>query len=476
MHPSVKTKLFLSFLAATGVVVVGMVFFMTWSFERGFVRFVEARQAERLDALSTRLAEIYAQDGGWSRLQAEPGRWVSLLLETRERPHHHPPPWVRYARTGGEWPPERDEPHREGRPPPLELRLMLLDASRKVVVGRPDRTAALALRPIKVGGTTVGYLGVLPGPKLEQIGEIRFLEQQTDSFVLIALGMVVLSAALALPLAHRLVRPLRAFAAGSRELAAGRYATRIPVQSRDEVGGLAQDFNDLALALEKNERLRRQWVADVSHELRTPLAVLRGELEALQDGVRALDAKAVESLYSDVMRLHRLVDDLYELSMSDLGALNYHKRQTDPIAVLGDDLESLAAAFHEQRIEVEFDDPLEQRVTLNADPDRLSQLYRNLLRNTLRYTDPGGRLRVQARRERTILALDFQDSAPGVAAADLPHLFERFFRVEASRSRAHGGAGLGLSICRNIAEAHGGSISARPSPLGGLWVRVELPL
>jgi two-component system sensor histidine kinase BaeS len=119
---------------------------------------------------------------------------------------------------------------------------------------------------------------------------------------------------------------------------------------------------------------------------------------------------------------------------------------------------------------------LKAPVALSADPQWLSQCFRNLISNTLRYTDRGGRLRLSVARTGDTLALDFEDSAPGVSEADLPHLFERLFRVEASRSRAHGGAGLGLAICRNIVEAHGGRISASASPLGGLWIRAELPV
>jgi two-component system sensor histidine kinase BaeS len=349
MRLSVKHKLFLTLLLATGLVVVGMVFLMTWSFKQGFVRFIEARREERLDLLSAHLAEIYAHDGSWTQLRESPQRWVALLLESRGHVHGHVPAWVRYAQMGGEWPPPWHKRPPEDPSHPLELRLMLLDSGRHVVIGQTARASELALRPIRVGNATAGYLGVLPGPALEQIGEIRFLEQQNDVFALIALGMVILSAALGLPLAQRLVRPLRAFTVASRALAAGHYDTRIPVASRDELGQLARDFNELALALEKNERLRRQWVADISHELRTPLSVLRGELEALQDGVRALDRSAVDSLYSDVMRLQRLVNDLYELSMSDLGALDYHKRDTDPVALLKDDLEAFACDFHQTR-------------------------------------------------------------------------------------------------------------------------------
>src|SRR5205823_1283674 len=207
------------------------------------------------------------------------------------------------------------------------------------------------------------------------------------------------------------------------------YATRVPVDSQDELGRLAADFNRLAETLERNETLRRRFMADVSHELRTPLAVLSAELEALEDGVRPLTRESLGSLRGEVNALGLAVET----------------------ALSGD-----ARVF--------------------GDADRLVQLFRNLLENSARYTDPGGRVQIALRRQDGRAILDFDDAAPGVPAESLPHLFERFYRVDSSRSRANGGAGLGLAICSSIAAAHGGEIAAAPSPLGGLRVRVALPL
>jgi two-component system sensor histidine kinase BaeS len=475
---SVKYKLFFTLLLATGLVVVGMYVFMQWSFERGFVRLVEARQQEAIDALASRLAESYAEDGGWGRLGADKRLWVRLLLEARGHRPGRRMPWLRgaFRDPSNTWPPPMPRRGPERPFKPLELRLMLLDADRTVIYGRPAQVERLSLNPIRHEGRVVGYLGVVPGPPIDQLWDIRFVEQQTESFVVIALAMVLFSALLALPIAHGLVRPLRAFTEASRSLAEGDFETRIPARSNDELGRLARDFNELARALERNEGLRRQWVADISHELRTPLSVLRGELEALQDGVRPVDGSAIDSLYADTLRLQRLVDDLYELSMSDLGALEYRKVPLDPVAILDADLQALAPELDARGIVLQRDSRLAGPVEIPGDPDRLSQLFRNLLQNTLRYTDPGGRLEVRVGREGHDLTLDLMDSAPGVAPEDLSRLFDRLYRAETSRSRAHGGAGLGLAICRTIVEAHGGRISAQASPLGGLWVRVTLPV
>jgi len=275
-------------------------------------------------------------------------------------------------------------------------------------------------------------------------------------------------------LARTLLAPVRRVAEATHQLAAGRYETRVNVASHDEVGQLAADFNHLAQTLQRNESVRRDFMADVSHELRTPLAVLRGELEAIEDGVRAATPEALHSLQGEVATLSQLVDDLYELSLSDAGALAYRLHELDFRALLTSTVDSMRMRFVQRDLRIELQLP-SRALPVNADEARLQQLFHNLLENSLRYTDCGGQLRIGVLETADWLQIDFQDSAPGVAAETLPRLFERFFRSEGSRNRATGGAGLGLAICRNIAEAHGGTIEALASPLGGLWIAVRLP-
>ncbi|MGZ8429854.1 MAG: ATP-binding protein, partial [Candidatus Deferrimicrobiaceae bacterium] len=296
------------------------------------------------------------------------------------------------------------------------------------------------------------------------------------AFALIALAIACGAALLSFPLAHRMVKRIGDLAEATHRLASGKYDVRVEVSSSDELGRLAQDFNTLALTLEKNEQARRQWVADISHELRTPLSVLRGEIEALQDGIRAATPETIGGLHGEVMKLGRLVDDLYELSLSDIGALTYRMSDTDLADVLNQALDLYRSDFADKNISLETDLSSGPAIPLFADADRLHQLFSNLLENSLKYTDPGGRLRVRIERDGETAIIHFQDSAPGVPGTETGKLFDRLYRVEGSRSRATGGAGLGLAICRNIVEAHKGTITALSSPLGGLWVRVELPV
>ncbi len=478
MHKSIRFKLFLTLLLTTIVVVTSMHAFMRWSLNRGFSEFVERRQSEHIEMLVEGLSQYYSGDPDWQRLAGDKRKWMELLSQSHEHKRSWPRPWLKQALTEAPdfWPPALPEPP-AGRPfKPLELSVMLLRADKTVIFGRKELLQRLNLHPIQHQGQLVGYLGIIPGNPISQLIEQRFIEKQAKSFIWIAVLMVLLSAGLALLLAYVLGRPLKRITVAAKALAVGRYDFRLPVESGDELGQLARDFNDMAAALEQSEQSRRRWMADISHELRTPLAVLRGELEALQDGIRPLTRDAVDSLYGDVMRLHRLTDDLYQLSLSDQGALSYRKTQVDPAAILNDDLAALAPDFERKQLAVRLLNKLPFPIKIHADPVRLSQLYRNLLNNSVAYTDSGGQLEIKLWQQTDKLIIEFADSAPGVPEPELTHLFDRFYRVESSRSRNHGGAGLGLAICSNIVQAHNGTIQAHASSLNGLAIRIELPI
>lgn len=475
MRLSITLKLFLVLLLSTGVVGMSMVAFMTWSFERGFINYVEERKQERTGAFVERLEAYYAEHGSWEALLPDRAEWLRLVFSDEAHDKDNPPRWIDRLMRESIIQPGDDDGQRPRLP--IDKRVVLLDADKRLLIGDVADIDALEHYPVRApGGQIAGYAGIRAGPPLERIVEVRFLEKQTNTFFLIALLTVLLSGLLAIPLARRLVRPLHAFTAGSQALAAGHYETRIPVESSDELGQLARDFNALAAALKRTEAQRRQWVADTSHELRTPLSILRGEIEALQDGLRPFDQQAIDSLHNEIMRLNRLVDDLYELAKSDSGSLSYRPVTTEPAVILRQVLEQHEADFRDKAISTELTVNQGAPHTIHADPDRLAQLFRNLLANSLRYTDDGGRLHITVSGDGRHLLVDFEDSAPGVADDELPHLFERFYRVEASRNRESGGAGLGLAICRNIVDAHGGEIDAAHSELGGLHVHLRLPV
>jgi two-component system sensor histidine kinase BaeS len=230
----------------------------------------------------------------------------------------------------------------------------------------------------------------------------------------------------------------------------------------------------LTRTLEAAEQSRRDWVADTSHELRTPLAVLRAEIEALQDGVHEANEHTLSVLHSEVLHLTKLVADLNELAQADAGGLSYRFVKTD----LGGVLTSVADGFRERlsqaglRLEIE----IKGGCQIEGDFDRLRQLWINLFENSLRYTNSGGLIRVELKKKDAVVEASIADSAPGVPDGMHERLFERFFRADPSRTRGRGGSGIGLALVQKIVERHGGSITATASPLGGLEVKMSLPM
>lgn len=477
---TITRKFFFIQLLIALVLVTGMYLFVQWSFDRGFIRYIDEHESQLADSLVRELSVIYAEDGGWNKLAASPERWLRLVTSsvglplTRDRLRHRA---ERLLNNG--WPPRGLPRPPSGLPQPFEWRTRLLDAEQRMIYGpRDEPLSKLELRPIKSSdGSVVGYLGIeKESAMFSAARDLQFSKQQNQAYFVIAVIMLLVSAAIAMPLAQRFVDPIKKLTLATRRLASGDYSPRIDHPTNDELGQLARDFNELALTLSQNESLRRRWVADISHELRTPLAVLLGEIDAIRDGVYALDRNALNSLHQEAQLLSRLVNDLYELSMSDIGALDYHKVSVDLGAAARDVLEGLAPAFAEKAIRIETQGLDQQRAIVYADPDRIDQLLSNLLQNTLRYTDDNGRFRMSLTREDDVVRLRLEDSAPGVTRTELPKLFDRLYRADSSRSRKSGGTGLGLAICKNIAEAHGGTLTADFSELGGLSLTFELPL
>jgi two-component system sensor histidine kinase BaeS len=276
-------------------------------------------------------------------------------------------------------------------------------------------------------------------------------------------------------LSRQILAPVRELAKASRALTSRRFDTRIKVRSKDEFGDLATDFNNLAEALERYEQMRRQWLADISHELRTPLAILRGEIEAMQDGVREITPEALESLHFEVMHVGRIVHDLQELSRLESHPFQAELTAVHPLEVLDETLRSYSARFEKQELHLETEGRDLEGVTIRADADRLKQLFANLLENALRYVRAPGVLKIWPELKAGRLFLSFEDSGPGVPEESLPRLFDRLYRVDQARSRAQGGSGLGLAICKSIVESFGGEITASQAAAGGLRITMVFP-
>jgi len=279
--------------------------------------------------------------------------------------------------------------------------------------------------------------------------------------ILLVSSLITASIAMLLgwALVTRIVRPLNQMMMLAERIAQGDYARRVDARGHDEIGRLAESLNQMAESLTRIEGLRRDLVANVAHELRTPLTTLQGYLEALQDGVAPANHETFELLHEEVLRLVRLVDDLHQLSQFDARVSRLRSAPLD-VSALVDRLVTVYGPEFANRgltLTEAHDGGLPM---VDADGDLVSQGLRNLIDNALRYASPASTVTVTARRQGDEVRLAVTNAGEGIATADLPRIFERFYRGEKSRSRETGGAGIGLSIVREIARAHGGETGA----------------
>jgi two-component system sensor histidine kinase BaeS len=326
---------------------------------------------------------------------------------------------------------------------------------------------------VRAGDRAIGTLLVLPEADVPQAGARPFQRTVDRGFVLGGLLAIAIGAALMGLLASRITGPIEALTSAVHKMEGGDLSPRVSVHGDDEVATLARAFNGMAGSLDRAQALRRQLTADVAHELRTPLANLRGQIEAIQDGLLAPDAAALASLHEEVAILARLVDDLQQLADAESGAL-----RLEAIAVpVRAALENTAAGFQLDAAArtVTIDVDADAALTARVDPVRLGQILRNLVANALTHTPAGGRIRLTASREGATVAFAVEDTGTGIAPEHLPHVFERFYRADPSRTRATGGAGLGLAVVRQLVIAHGGTVAAASEPGRGTRMTFTLP-
>jgi two-component system sensor histidine kinase BaeS len=295
-----------------------------------------------------------------------------------------------------------------------------------------------------------------------------FLATLLLALAVAAIAAAVTSLATSLFVARRVTVPLQQMIQASERISAGHYAERIevaPVHATDELGQLAASVNALAVALEQTERRRLEVIGDVTHELRTPIATLEGYLEGLLDGVIEPTPETWAMLHTQAGRLRRLVDDLQELSRAEARQIPLSLQPVAPQRLVQNTLEPLQGQFSEKGLELKVSLP-EGLPPVIADPARAGQILTNLLVNALRYTPAPGKVELVVSREEGRVAFRVTDTGVGLTKEQLTHIFERFYRVDKSRSRAFGGSGIGLTIAQSLAQAMGGEIRAESAGLG----------
>jgi two-component system OmpR family sensor kinase/two-component system sensor histidine kinase BaeS len=271
---------------------------------------------------------------------------------------------------------------------------------------------------------------------------------------------------------RRFVTPLAEVIGAAGKVAAGDLSSRVSVSGPDDLRALSDSFNHMAAALELSDRERRDLLADIAHELRTPLTVIRGRLEGVVDGVYPPDEKQIVPALEETYLLERLVDDLRLLTLAETRQLQFEPRDVSLGDLAGHAIGLFAAEADEKHIGLRLENRAPQ-ARVRVDPQRTEQVIGNLIGNALRYVPEEGEVWLEVEQSGNTVSLQVNDNGPGVPAGDLPHLFERFWRGEKSRSRASGGAGLGLAITRQLVEAQGGSIAAETLPAGGLRVSIS---
>ncbi len=485
-------------LGAVGLTVLSMGGLTAWHLREGFSAYLQTRDLERLDRftalVTARLSAQAASDASSGRSFTVPDMRALLRTLAEEegtvaKPSDQGPdvrpdePGLLRPRPG--LPPSEGggTPLRRAGPPPpgtsdaFGSRVSLVHPNGDHWVGpRIDRDApGVVERPVRIDGVVRVWVRFRPRQRAPEAQESQFLQTQYTGIAVVASVLLLLALGVAAWLARQWARPLVAVQDATARIAQGELAVRIPVDRSDEIGDVVRNVNAMAESLQRMEGSRRRWLADLSHELRTPLTVLRGELEAMEDGVRPLDQAAVVSLKEDVMRLGLLVEDLHLLAMADLQALSCQFAHEDAAQLVRQVLKRHERLMDEAGLALVWMDAPSEAVAVCWDAARITQLLSNLLHNSLRYTDAPGRVEVRLWATPGWVHIRLDDSAPGVAPADLGRLFDPLYRADSARSRHNGGSGLGLAICAAIAQSHGGRITAQASPLGGMQLQVSLP-
>jgi signal transduction histidine kinase len=328
--------------------------------------------------------------------------------------------------------------------------------------------------PIDVDGQEVGRLIVGRGAFERTIAEQDFINRSLQTLTFAAVGAASVALLLGIVLTRTLTRPLRELTEATRAVAGGDLEQVVPVRSKDELGLLAESFNQMNSNLARARDLRRQMTADIAHELRTPLSVILGHTEAIKDNVMSPSQEAFDVIHDETIRLSSMVEDLRTLSLAEAGELSFESRSYSIVRLLDDIATAYDPMAKAKSIEIEVTTEASLEDVL-LDPDRMTQVLRNLMENALRFTPEGGRITLSAENiSGNRLEIRVKDTGPGVEPEKLEFLFDRFYKGDESRQREEGSSGLGLAIAKSIVEGHGGTIRAVSAPGQGMTFVIRL--
>jgi two-component system sensor histidine kinase BaeS len=319
--------------------------------------------------------------------------------------------------------------------------------------------------PLFLGGEQIGHLEVsLLSPRKEGVFVAR-----SDRLLLVSLlvlgGFAIIFSVF---FSRKLTFPIKGLTRAATDISGGNLKSRVKISGNDEIAQLSDAFNRMAQSLEIQESLRRKLTTNIAHELRTPISAIRGELEAMIDGLIPIDKEHLQSLYAEIGRLRKIIEGIEELSQAEASS-RYLRKTIFPLYPFLEGISGrFGMLFAEKGVGIELS--CDEKLTINADPDRLSQIIINLLSNALKATESGGNVMITANEGQTGTVIEVGDSGSGIADEDIPFIFERFYRGE------KGGLGIGLTIVRELIEAHGGTITARSDAGKGAVFTLTFPV
>jgi two-component system sensor histidine kinase BaeS len=524
------TKLILALLLTSLLILTIIFTVVQLSFDRGMLEYVNQKQLENLQQFSDNLSRYYQKKGSWQHLlagndlkQARPQQksfsrhgqprsdkhfktkssdgtipqknslWMKILrlseqgenlpvnidnyLNNKAEEYSSGPPRPPRDKRRDSRPPHQKEGRgREGPPPEFgreAVKPALLDADKVLIIGHYREN--FSLKSIELDNKIIGYLALPPAIHLTDKFDLAFAKQMQKNMLYTFFGFFVLIILIALPLSRHFVLPIKRLERSMRLLNKGDFKVSLKVTGKDELASLSQNFNDLAQTLEQNEDSRNRWLANISHELRTPIAIIKSEIEAIEDGIRAFDLQSLHSLSEEVQHLQKLVADLTELTNAEIGALRYQKERIKVSTLIEQNVARHQHKANETGLSISCN--IESKnLFVWADETRLNQLFDNCLNNSIKYTQAPGSIFVKLTKSSGVAIITIDDTLPCVPLESLDKLFQHLYRVESSRNRKTGGSGLGLALCKSILLAHKGSISASESSKGGLRIHCTLPL
>jgi histidine kinase len=292
-----------------------------------------------------------------------------------------------------------------------------------------------------------------------------FQDAVNNALILAGIAAILTALGVSWFVSQHIINPIRSLVALSQRIASGHYEQRLHLDTRDELGELVDSFNRMTQSLANTEAMRIQLLGDVTHELKTPLASIKGYMEGLQDGVLPATPDTFQLIHREADRLQRLVHDLQQLSRTEAGQVSMNIQPHKPDEIVQGVIERMRPQFNEKSITLYVDIP-KTLPEVRADLDRTAQVLTNLVGNALQYTDSGGEVRITAIHDNNFVRFSVSDTGFGLAAADLNLIFQRFYRVDKSRSRTSGGSGIGLTLAKHLVEAQGGDISATSAGIG----------